>query len=124
MQLGCGERALEALEESRSTSSQGGPACNKPLCQVGIKGVMRMSTDSNSFVAMPARGGQSAKYLLAFLRHDAPADALARAQRSSDWLERAAIARHPNTPPDVIKRLSMHGNSVVRALARAQPTGV
>ena len=83
-----------------------------------------MSIESKNNVATAARGGQSTKRLLAFLCDDAPVDALARAQRSSDWLERAAIARHPSTPPDVIKRLSTDGNAVVRALARARLTGV
>jgi len=45
---------------------------------------------------------------------------LAKAQRSSGSLERAAIARHPNDPPSVIKRLSMDGNIVVRAVVRAR----
>ena len=83
-----------------------------------------MSTESKSILASAVRGGQSTKRLLALLCDDAPVEALARAQRSSDWLERAAIARHPDTPPDVIKRLSMDGNAVVRALARARLTGV
>jgi hypothetical protein len=83
-----------------------------------------MSTENKSIVDSAARGVQSTKRLLAFLCDDAPVDALARAQRSSDWLERAAIARHPSTPPDVIKRLSTDGNAVVRALARARLTGV
>ena len=83
-----------------------------------------MATESKNIVVSAARGGPSTKRLLAFLCEDAPVDALAKAQRSSDWMERAAIARHPNTPPDVIKRLSMDGNAVVRALARARLTGV
>jgi hypothetical protein len=83
-----------------------------------------MSTESNNIVASAARGGPSTKRLLAFLCEDAPVDALARAQRSSDWLERAAIARHPNTPHDVIKRLSTDGNAVVRVLACARLNGV
>lgn len=85
---------------------------------------MIMSTDSENIVASAARGGPSTKRLLAFLCDGAPVDALARAQRSSDWMERAAIALHPNTPPDVIKRLSMDGSAVVRAVARARCTGV
>lgn len=83
-----------------------------------------MSTESKSIVATAARGGPSTKRLLAFLCDDAPVDSLAQAQRSSDWLERAAIAKHPNTPTDVIRRLSSDGNAVVRALARARLTGV
>lgn len=83
-----------------------------------------MSIESKDTVAIAARGGQSTKRLIAFLCDDAPVDALARAQRSSDWLERAAIARNPNTPPDVIKRLSTDGNAVVRSLARARLIGV
>ncbi|GEM_PF-6598948 len=81
-----------------------------------------MSIDTKSLVISAARGRPSTKRLLAFLCEDAPVDALARAQRSPDWLERAAIARNPNTPPDVIKRLANDGNVVVRAIARARFT--
>ena len=56
--------------------------------------------------------------LLAFLSPDAPVDALARAQRASDWAERAAIAMHPMAPVDVLRRLAEDGNTYVRALAR------
>ena len=83
-----------------------------------------MTTENNSIVASAASGGPSTKRLLAFLCDEAPVDTLARAQRSSDWLERAAIAMHPKTPPDVIKRLSNDGNAVIRALARARLNGV
>ncbi len=58
----------------------------------------------------------------AIAKREEPADALAKAQRSSDWLERAAIAIHRNTPPDVVKRLAQDGKAVVRALARSRET--
>ena len=76
--------------------------------------------DIREMVVVAAKGGPCNKRLLAFLCDEAPADALAKAQRSSDWLERAAIAMHRNTPPDVVKRLAQDGNVVVRALARAR----
>lgn len=69
-------------------------------------------------IAAAARGATGTRRLLAFLREEAPVDALARAQRSSDWLERAAIAIHPSTPRDVLERLAEDGNAYVRALAR------
>lgn len=79
--------------------------------------------DMRDMVIAAAKGGPCNKRVLAFLCDEAPADALAKAQRSSDWLERAAIAMHRNTPPDVVKRLAQDGNAVVRALARARDAG-
>ena len=68
-------------------------------------------------VIAAANGVPGNKRLFAFLCADAPADALAKAQRSTDWLERAAIAMNPNTPPDVVQRLAKDGNAVVRSVA-------
>jgi hypothetical protein len=65
-----------------------------------------------------AAGPQGAKRLLAFFCTDAPADSLARAQRSSDWVERAAVAMHATTPIAIVERLTGDGNAHVRALAR------
>ncbi len=76
--------------------------------------------DMRDVVIAAAKGGPCNKRLLAFLCDEAPADALAKAQRSSDWLERAAIAMHRNSPSDVVKRLTQDGNAVVRALARSR----
>ena len=78
---------------------------------------------SNQAVEDVARGGPGVRRLLAFLSPDAPVDALARAQRATDWAERAAIAMHPNTPADVLKRLAEDGNTYVRALARESLAG-
>jgi hypothetical protein len=74
-------------------------------------------------VLSAASGGPCNKRMLAFFCKEAPASALAKAQRSNDWLERAAIAMHPNTPPDVVSRLARDGNAVVRAIARAHLAG-
>ena len=60
--------------------------------------------DMRELVIASAKGGPCNKRLLAFLCDEAPAEALAKAQRSSDWLERAAIAMHANTPPAVVAR--------------------
>ena len=79
--------------------------------------------DMRELVIASAKGGPCNKRLLAFLCDEAPAEALAKAQRSSDWLERAAIAMHANTPPAVVERLAQDGNAVVRAIARARFPG-
>lgn len=79
--------------------------------------------DMRDMVIAAAKGGPCNKRLLAFLCDEALVDALAKAQRSSDWLERAAIAMHRNTPPDIVRRLMLDGNAVVRALARSRNTG-
>lgn len=68
-------------------------------------------------VIAAANGAPGNKRLFAFLCGEAPADALAKAQRSTDWLERAAIAMNPNTPPDVVQRLAKDGNAMVRSIA-------
>ena len=68
-------------------------------------------------VIVAANGAPGNKRLFAFLCGEAPTDALAKAQRSTDWLERAAIAMNPNTPPEVVQRLAKDGNAVVRSVA-------
>lgn len=74
--------------------------------------------ESRPYIVKAANGSSGTTRLLAFLCPDAPADALAKAQRSNDWRERAAIALNPNTPESVLIRLSQEGNAVVRALAK------
>ena len=61
--------------------------------------------------------------LIAFVWIDCPVGALARAQRSNDWCERAAIARHPKTPGSTLANLARDSNPVVRALAIANLAG-
>ena len=58
------------------------------------------------------------KRLLAFAWPDCPTAALAKGQRSNDWLERAAIARHPKTPDSALKNLVEDAHPVVRVLAK------
>jgi hypothetical protein len=84
---------------------------------------VRVSSASNQAVEDAARGAPGVRRLLAFLSPDAPVDALARAQRATDWAERAAIAMNANTPADVLKRLAEDGNTYVRALARESLAG-
>ena len=75
--------------------------------------------DSSKLSIVDAAAGPSgARRLLAFLCADVPVEFLARAQRSQDWAERAALAMHPRTPPLIIERLACDGNAYVRALAR------
>lgn len=74
--------------------------------------------EPRDFVVKAANGKSGNTRLLAFLCPDAPPDALAKAQRSNDWRERAAIAINPNTPEIVLVRLSQEGNAVVRSLAK------
>lgn len=55
--------------------------------------------------------------LTVLLNPQAPMGVLAKTSRSFSWLERYAIAQHPNTPTQVRQRLSKDGNRVVRAAA-------
>ena len=74
--------------------------------------------EPRDFVVKAANGISGNTRLLAFLCPDTPPAALAKAQRSNDWRERAAIAINPNTPEIVLVRLSKEGNAVVRSLAK------
>lgn len=58
------------------------------------------------------------KRLIAFCWTDCPTASLAKGQRSNDWAERAAIARHPKTPESALKNLVDDTHPVVRALAK------
>lgn len=66
-----------------------------------------------------AQSASPSARLLALMLPDAPPASLARAQRSSSWLDRCAVAMHPNTPPSAVHSLTNDGNSVVRSAARA-----
>ena len=59
----------------------------------------------------------SVSRLLGLRLADCPVSSLAKAQRSVDWRERCAVASNPNTPPQVLERLSEDGNALVRAAA-------
>jgi len=61
--------------------------------------------------------------LLTLLCSDIDIAGLAKAQRSIDWLERAAVARHPKTPANILKGLANDGNTVVRTLAEKNLEG-
>lgn len=58
------------------------------------------------------------KKLIAFCWAECPTASLAKAQRSNDWAERAAIARHAKTPDSALKLLADDTHPVVRALAK------
>ena len=83
----------------------------------------QVPSTSKQVVEDAARGAPGVRRLLAFLCPDAPVDALARAQRATDWADRAAIAMHANTPVDVLNKLAEDGNTYVRALARESLAG-
>ncbi len=57
--------------------------------------------------------------LLLFFHPQAPSTMLAKNFRSYSWLERYAIAQNPNTPPHIRQRLTLDGNRIVRAAAKA-----
>ena len=63
------------------------------------------------------------KRLVAFCWKDCPIGSLAKAQRSTEWEDRAAIARHPKTPESALKNLVQDTNPVVRALAKENLKG-
>lgn len=77
-----------------------------------------LDLNQKQLVEAAAASGPGPKRLLAFLCADAPVEALAKAQRATDWAERAAIAMHPHAPQSVLERLADDGNVYVRALAR------
>ena len=71
-----------------------------------------------------ARGSKpTLRRLTAFCWADCPTASLAKAQRSADWAERAAIARHPKTPESALKNLAEDTHPVVRALAKHNLAG-
>ena len=47
-----------------------------------------------------------------------PPERLARVSVSTDWLTRAAVARHPGTPPNLRKKLAQDVHPLVAALAK------
>jgi hypothetical protein len=57
--------------------------------------------------------------LFVLLHPQTPGKALAENSRSLVWLERYAIAQHPNTPLDTLHTLAVDGNRLVRTAARA-----
>ena len=59
---------------------------------------------------------QTAEFLL--LYPQIPNEILVEYSSSVSWLERYAIAIHPNTPLDTLHRLAGDGNRVVRAVAK------
>lgn len=63
------------------------------------------------------------KRLLAFVWPDCPTGSLAKAQRSNDWLERAAIARHSKTPDSTLNNLVTDAHPMVRVLAKTNLEG-
>lgn len=95
------QSALQADLDGKSSSS---------ASELRVRLVKSLSSQTNSSVSR----------LLALMLPDAPASSLARAQRSSSWLERCAVATHANTPLSAIEQLSNDGNAVVRSAARAR----
>jgi hypothetical protein len=74
---------------------------------------------------MAAASAASLHRTVALLQPFCPPETLARYQRSSWWIDRAAIARHPDCPAPVLKALSADASPVVRAAVSAwkPPTG-
>lgn len=62
----------------------------------------------------------SAARLFLLLHKTAPSDFLARHYRSLDWRERYAVAQNPNTPINILEKLKLDANSIVRATAKAR----
>ncbi len=61
----------------------------------------------------------SFSHLCLLLHPQMPGKVLVDDCRSSVWLERYAIAQHPNTPLDTLHTLAVDGNRIVRAAAQA-----
>ncbi len=62
----------------------------------------------------------SAARLFLLLHATAPSDFLARHYRSLDWRERYAVAQNPNTPINILEKLRIDANCIVRATAKAR----
>jgi hypothetical protein len=62
----------------------------------------------------------SAARLFLLLHQMAPSYFLARHYRSLDWRERYAVAQNPNTPLNILEKLILDANCIVRATAKAK----
>ena len=64
------------------------------------------------------------KRLIALMcEDDVPIEGLAKACRSPDWIERAAVARNKKTPKNILNVLAEDADVVVRGLAHSNMTG-
>ena len=54
---------------------------------------------------------------------DVPIEGLAKACRSPDWMERAAVARNKKTPKNILNILAEDADVVVRTLAQSNMGG-
>lgn len=62
----------------------------------------------------------SAARLFLLLHKTAPSHFLARHYSSLDWRERYAVAQNPNTPINILEKLRLDANCIVRATAKAR----
>jgi len=76
---------------------------------------LKVSTQWLARMAKSSRPGT--QRLFAFFCDRCPAEYLARGVRSSDWLERFAIAGNPSTPELLLERMTQEGNQLVRKAA-------
>ena len=76
---------------------------------------LKLATQWLARMAKSSRPGT--QRLFAFFCDRCPAEYLARGVRSSDWLERFAIAGNPSTPEPVLERMTQEGNQLVRRAA-------
>ncbi len=101
----CVETALEVRDR-----------CAAALCATNKKvALAALRQEILTSLTGPAIGSYSR--LLGFLLPDCPVASLARAQRSSSWLERCAIALHPASPISALQHLAGDGNTMVRSAA-------
>jgi hypothetical protein len=61
----------------------------------------------------------SFNWLLLMQHPEIPAQFLAENVRSSVWIDRYAVAQHPNTPLNQVEVLARDGNRIVLAAAKA-----
>jgi hypothetical protein len=62
----------------------------------------------------------TAARLFVLLHPTAPSDFLSRHYKSLDWRERYAVAQNPNTPINILEKLILDANCIVRATAKAR----
>ncbi|MGB3207701.1 MAG: hypothetical protein WBB28_22175 [Crinalium sp.] len=92
---------------------------NKPIQLAAIKNLLaRQVEGSDKFIEKYAKSSTPCLSRLLVLLHPmATRELLTKWYRSSSWLERYAIASHPNTPPEVLIFLAEDANHLVRTAA-------
>lgn len=94
---------------------------SEKILQFVVARYLAHNPDQLSFVLQhyPKDYQPSYSRLVILFHPQVPTNLLVENRRSNAWLERYAIAQHPNTPPDTLEILAKDANRIVRAAAKA-----